>query len=994
MNGLIALLFSPSTQMDLRERLPKKPTTIPKDKKKKYRRKNGRPGPKRGPGFYINMKYRKKKAARLAQQAAAQLAQQPAAPAPAPTVAVPQPLPATNPQTPQARKKKPGRKRGPDYLKNLRDRRRQEAAKQAASQVAAAQLAQQLGAPAPAPGKPGRPRGPNYVRNLRWRMKAGPTQLAQQGAPLPAPLQGAAPVVALQQRPKRKAKKAKAQKKQKGSSKENRPTPPSFHPDDVFLVSDRQLKLMEKKAATKPVYRENRQYKKMARNAAVPAPAAALAAVVNPPLNPVDPPVVVDDRAGSPASVDPPTVDPAPLSAVIDLVGFLNPVDPPVAVDDRVASPPSDDPPIDVEDRDGSPSSTAPPGVFVSLPGPSAAADPPIVDPDPVAAIIEDLVDPPAAIENDLAPIDEISNDAISIPSGSLFVGKRSNNSQTWNLQGNVPIDFDDRAGPSAPADHPVAFEDLDGSLALEDPLDGDEDALSEPLVDPALMSLALKPESQSEDSNDEDITDVPGTSHQFAVEDDHDTVCAIDGVDKKTTESIRSGDKEQFLHHLNRFQVASKPFMGVFVAGEEKAFTNQELILHIHENGHNFEEKLDGLRDINLFKNRDGLQMKIPNELNLTTLMDFLPRIKVPVINSYTRGTEMIELSDVARRINLPEKKREVPWNLLSFEMSHTDCRIARDFKEPLFVRENSIVNRLEDRLKKELEAIENQLQEDQTASEKKKLNKEKAAIDVQLKSMPKYQKFLLVTMANSYTDIHVDPSGTCVYYHVKEVSVSFCPDVQSLLFQGRKIFYVAPPTERNLEIYKNYEGSNPPEKWIVEELFDELQRVEIKKGYTAFIPAGFIHAVYTPEDSIVFGGNFLMDGHIDRHFEMTAVEEKALEFGHIEVDNTFPNFENVMWRYTDKVVNERLQKPNPHWKDAVAPLLLRENLDEAKKPNRKLGTKVWYSKTERIKIVGQLKRLHDDYTIRKMREDGATWEEEHEAGQPPKRRKLCRKE
>ncbi|EFO89213.1 hypothetical protein CRE_17001 [Caenorhabditis remanei] len=175
-----------------------------------------------------------------------------------------------------------------------------------------------------------------------------------------------------------------------------------------------------------------------------------------------------------------------------------------------------------------------------------------------------------------------------------------------------------------------------------------------------------------------------------------------------------------------------------------------------------------------------------------------------------------------------------------------------------------------------------------------------------------------------------------------VSEDSEVFCIQSNNFL-QGRRIFYVARPTERNLEINKKYEGCDPPEKWIVEELFDELQRVEIKKGYTAFIPAGYIHAVYRPEDSIVFGGNFLMDGHIDRHFEMTAVEENALECGHIEVDNTFPNFENVMWRYTDKVVNERLQKPDPHWKDAIAPPLLRENLDVTKKPNRKLGTKVW---------------------------------------------------
>ncbi|KAF1762584.1 hypothetical protein GCK72_010846 [Caenorhabditis remanei] len=936
--------------MDLRERLPKKPTTVPKEKKKKYRRKNGRPGPKRGPGFYINMKYRKKKAERLAQQADAQLAQQPAAPAPTPIVPVLQPLPATSPQAPQARKKKPGRKRGPDYFKNLMDRRRREAAKQAASQVAVAQLAQQSRAPALAPGKPGRPRGPNYVRNLKWRKKAGPT------TPLPVVQLGLQPAAAIipQPPPKRKSKKANAHK-------------------------NRQLKLMEKKAATKPVYRENRQYQK--RKAVVPAPRVTL------------------DRAGSPDRADPP-----------------------VAVDDRARSPAAADLPIDVEDREGSPSSAAPPTAFVDRDVSPNAADPPIVDPASLVVVENRAVSPnpvnPA--EDGFDSVDEGSNDGGQLlPSGSSdardeFVVYHSerpaspvneesvsadvfsdvldapvcpgpsistpaprveDRSETWN--GDLPIAVEDLVGPSAAADPPGVVKDLVSS-ALVDPHDRDDNALPQSTVSPAVTSLAIKPESHSQDSNDEDITDVPGTS-QFAVEDDHDTVCAIDGVDKMTTESIRSGDKEPFLHHLNRFQVASKPFMGVFAAGEEKAFTNQELTLHIHEDGHDFEEKLDGLRDIHLFKNRDGLQMVIPEELNLTTLMDFLPQIEVPVINSYTRGTEKMQLSEVARLINLPEGQREAPWNLLSFEMSHTDCRIARDFKEPLFVRENSIVNRLEERLKEELQIIENQLLEDQTLAEKKKLKEEKAAIRVQLKSMPKYQKFLLVTMANSYTDIHVDPSGTCVYYHVKE---------------GRKIFYVAPPTERNLEIYKRYEGSNPPEKWIVEEIFDELQRVEIKKGYTAFIPAGYIHAVYTPEDSIVFGGNFLMDGHIDRHFEMTAVEEKALEFGHIEVDNTFPNFENVMWRYTDKVVNERLQKPNPHWKDAVAPLLLRENLDEAKKPNRKLGTKVWYSKTERIKIVGQLKRLHDDYTIRKMREDGATWEEEHEAGQPSKRRKLCRKE
>ena len=31
-----------------------------------------------------------------------------------------------------------------------------------------------------------------------------------------------------------------------------------------------------------------------------------------------------------------------------------------------------------------------------------------------------------------------------------------------------------------------------------------------------------------------------------------------------------------------------------------------------------------------------------------------------------------------------------------------------------------------------------------------------------------------------------------------------------------------------------------------------------ELKEGNTIFLPTGYIHAVFTPSDSIVFGGNF----------------------------------------------------------------------------------------------------------------------------------------
>ena len=41
--------------------------------------------------------------------------------------------------------------------------------------------------------------------------------------------------------------------------------------------------------------------------------------------------------------------------------------------------------------------------------------------------------------------------------------------------------------------------------------------------------------------------------------------------------------------------------------------------------------------------------------------------------------------------------------------------------------------------------------------------------------------------------------------------------------------------------------------------DMVDKCYKLVAKEGQTVFIPTGWIHAVYTPEDSLVFGGNFL---------------------------------------------------------------------------------------------------------------------------------------
>ncbi len=46
------------------------------------------------------------------------------------------------------------------------------------------------------------------------------------------------------------------------------------------------------------------------------------------------------------------------------------------------------------------------------------------------------------------------------------------------------------------------------------------------------------------------------------------------------------------------------------------------------------------------------------------------------------------------------------------------------------------------------------------------------------------------------------------------------------------------------------------------------------IQAGNTFMIPTGWIHAVYTPDDSLVFGGNFLHALNMDGQIEIANLE------------------------------------------------------------------------------------------------------------------------
>ena len=131
-----------------------------------------------------------------------------------------------------------------------------------------------------------------------------------------------------------------------------------------------------------------------------------------------------------------------------------------------------------------------------------------------------------------------------------------------------------------------------------------------------------------------------------------------------------------------------------------------------------------------------------------------------------------------------------------------------------------------------------------------------------------PAVQKYCLSGMADSFTDFHVDFGGTSVFYHV---------------IHGRKRFYLIPPTTQNLLAYAKWTTSSGGENVFFGDIVQthskpghpQLFTLDLLPGQTLMIPGAWIHAVWTPEDSLVVGGNFLTSAKIVRQLQVAQVEQ-----------------------------------------------------------------------------------------------------------------------
>lgn len=156
----------------------------------------------------------------------------------------------------------------------------------------------------------------------------------------------------------------------------------------------------------------------------------------------------------------------------------------------------------------------------------------------------------------------------------------------------------------------------------------------------------------------------------------------------------------------------------------------------------------------------------------------------------------------------------------------------------------------------------------------------------------IPRVQFYCLMSVADCFTDFHIDFGGSSVFYHI---------------LKGKKTFFFIPPKEKHLKKYEEW-CLSPAQNWtFLGDQTKECYRVDLSEGDTMLIPAGWIHAVWTPEDSLVIGGNFLTRLNFGMQLRISQIEKAtgvARKF-------RYPHFQKIHWYTAFRYMEE---DPLPH--------------------------------------------------------------------------------
>lgn len=228
----------------------------------------------------------------------------------------------------------------------------------------------------------------------------------------------------------------------------------------------------------------------------------------------------------------------------------------------------------------------------------------------------------------------------------------------------------------------------------------------------------------------------------------------------------------------------------------------------------------------------QDKLDMVIPHGLTVRRVAELYgPDERVEVIDVKSQGSSD-KRWNMRKWADYYEQEGEKPVrNVISLEVSRS--KLGKLIKRPKVVRDLD----LQDAVWPEAEVAKGN-------------------------EAPKVQFYCLMSVADCYTDFHIDFGGSSVYYHI---------------IKGKKTFFFIPPKKHHLKRYEEWCLSADQNHTWLPLWTKECYRVDLSEGDTMLIPSGWIHAVWTPENSLVIGGNFVTRMHYSMQISIMEIEKNT---------------------------------------------------------------------------------------------------------------------
>ncbi|KAL3435683.1 JmjC domain-containing histone demethylation protein 1 [Aspergillus tetrazonus] len=252
----------------------------------------------------------------------------------------------------------------------------------------------------------------------------------------------------------------------------------------------------------------------------------------------------------------------------------------------------------------------------------------------------------------------------------------------------------------------------------------------------------------------------------------------------------------------------------------------------------------------------QDQLDMVIPQGLTVRTVSELYgPEERVEVIDVKSQHGEDKRWTMQKWADYYESTGDKVVRNVISLEVSQS--KLGRLIRRPKIVRDLDLQDAV---WPEELKAVGN---------------------------FPKVQFYCLMSVADCYTDFHIDFGGSSVYYHI---------------LKGKKTFFFIPPKDKHLKKYEEWCNSPAQDYTFLGDQTKECYRVDLSEGDTMLIPSGWIHAVWTPENSLVIGGNFLTRLNYGMQIKIAKIEKETK----VPMKFRYPFFQKIQWYAVLKYLEE----------------------------------------------------------------------------------------